>query len=985
MIQLSSLNIYYQNVRGLRTKSHDFLSNVLKCNYDIICLSETWLTPNFTDAEYFYHNYNVFRRDRGSGDVRGGGVLIAVRSELCARRRDDLCSAPSAEELWLSIELAPAAAATAAPPRARPTRLRPPVAAGPCAARTLYIACSYFPHGPLHATQLQSFFDSVSNIVEQKNSDSFLLLGDFNISHASWVHGNNTLLSIQVNSDPIATMLSEFMDLTGLQQFNWCTNVNDRILDLIISNSTCVVAPCDSPLTAEDPHHIALDLTFSLDYSIQLVSNDSYKYLFHAADFDNIGKSLSETNWDVLNDMDTETAVTYFYCTLHKLIDKYVPKRKVSVNSRYPPWYSRALVKLIREKLKVHTKWKIYQDPLDYQEFQILRAREKKVESECYTKYINLAEDKITISPKFFWSFIKSKFNSNNIPDHMTYDGETSTDGEAITNMFNDYFHSVFSLPDTNHTTVNIDVVPDTSVVNLSTINVSEELVMKHLRNTDVNKGAGVDEVHPLLINKLAKVLTVPITKLYKKSLSEGCFPNVWKQALITPIFKSGDRHDVRQYRPISKLCIFGKILEKIVTNELNSLLCRHVSPYQHGFLRGRSVDTNLVTYTDFLLNALDSGFQVDAVYTDFSKAFDKINHSTLLRKLLKLGIHGDLLRWLNSYINNRSQAVALKGYTSKFLNITSGIPQGSHLGPFLFTLYINDIESTFVHSCHLLYADDTKIFKIVSSISDCEDLQNDLLKFDHYCKKNQLILNSDKCYIITFSRKHNPISFNYTLSSKIITRVKSIRDLGLTLDDKLNFNIHIDNIISRAYKQLGLILRLSKPFRRPFTFKILYYTFVRSILEFGSVIWNPQYAVHISRIEKIQNKFLKSLDFRTGHCFQDYHTSALRHGLDPLDRRRSYLDASFLYKILHNVIDSSHLLESITFRVKRISSRSNAIFHIPKCNTRYASNSFIRRSCNFYNTHLSDVDIFSDSIYQFKNNIRKLLLVNSCSSRNDS
>lgn len=414
--------------------------------------------------------------------------------------------------------------------------------------------------------------------------------------------------------------------------------------------------------------------------------------------------------------------------------------------------------------------------------------------------------------------------------------------------------------------------------------------------------------------------------------------------------------------------------MEKIVTNELTHSVSRIISPEQHGFFRGRSVDTNLVTYTDFIFNAFEAGFQVDAVYTDFSKAFDKINHNLLLNKLLEIGVHGDLLRWIKSYIVNRSQAVALRGFISGFLPVSSGVPQGSHLGPLLFILYINDIGTCFSKSSHLVYADDTKIFRIIKSHNDCVELQEDLERFAAYCQSNQLLLNHDKCHIITFARKKQPLLFHYNFAGAFVHRVGRVRDLGVTLDAELSFNPHIDTITAKAFKRLGFILRLSKPFRLTHTLKILYFSFVRSILEFGCVVWNPQYKIHISRIEKVQSKVVKSLNYRSEQN-QPSHSSFNRHILASLEKRRLYLDQIFLYKLLNNHIDSSTLLAKVKLRTPcRIPSRHLSTFHVSFCRSKYARNTFFRRACRDYNKKFMSLDIFSSSLPRYRDSLRNLL-----------
>lgn len=375
-----------------------------------------------------------------------------------------------------------------------------------------------------------------------------------------------------------------------------------------------------------------------------------------------------------------------------------------------------------------------------------------------------------------------------------------------------------------------------------------------------------------------------------------------------------------------------------------------------------RSTETNLCEFTQLVSDSMDQGFQMDVVYTDYSKAFDKISHSLLIRKLSEYGIHGDLLRWLESYLRSRSQAVTIKGYCSSFVPISSGVPQGSHLGPLLFLIFINDVFMNFIHSKCLIYADDTKIFMKISSVSDCLLLQSDLSRLVDYCVDNSLFLNTKKCHVISFCRKPKPIIFDYKFNDSIISRVSVIRDLGVYLDSKLTFNAHYESITSRAYRMLGFILRVGRVFEHPSTLLLLYNSFVRSVLEYSSSVWNPQYIVHIDNIEWIQNKFLK-------HCRYRFPSDSIDYILSLEDRRR-VKDQILLFKILSNVIESPFLLQNIFFHCPRPSSRKKKTFWTPASNTNYRKNMFLSRACDQFNDAFSDIDIFNTSLYKFRKDV---------------
>lgn len=957
MASSKSILGYYQNVRGLRTKTHEFLSEVSRADYDFLFVTESWLTSDFYDRELFDSRYTIFRCDRSwaeSGAERGGGAMIAIRNELQPLLRNwPGPSLASSEYVWISIPL--------------------------CGKSEKYLnmACVYIPHGPGYRTALNDFFDTTSDIINDHPNDLFLIVGDFNVSDAVWTGCDlswNKLLDGGGNHAVVS--LRDFLDFTGLNQSNGILNEKGRILDLVMSNFDCETLAAIKPLVPEDAHHRALELSLTIELTQPVNSTPLYAFNFPVADFNSINLELNKIDWGALfASSDVETCTKSFYDILNDLINKYVPRKLVRSSRSSPLWHNRPLKKLLNEKKNYHKKWKLYKNPLDYESFKLLRKRAKAMEIQCFKDYIRYAEQKIKSHPKFFWSYIKTIKTSKGMPQTMIYRGIPTTDEQRICDLFSEHFYSVFETPKENSI---LHLKSDeNAIIDICSIAITVDLVHKELNSVDLTKGAGPDGVHPLLIKKCSGALTNPITLIFKKSLSEGCFPALWKKAWITPIPKGSLTQDIVKYRPISKLCQFGKILEKIVTAKLFNTVRRFLSPSQHGFCRGRGVESNLLTFTEIVLEAMDRNLQVDAIYTDFAKAFDKICHNTLLSKLFQLGIRGDLFRWITSYVRNRSQAVVLSGLCSQYKDIPSGVPQGSHLGPLLFTLYVNDLSDSITNSRILMYADDAKIFRVIHDINDSVLLQQDLDRFVNYCNSSNLFLNTDKCFTITYTRKRNPINSNYKLCGKVLSKVNEIRDLGVVLDAKLTYIPHIENILSKAFKFLGFILRVGKPFNSAFTYKVLYNSYVRSRLEFASSVWNPYQKVHIEKIERLQKKFIKSLEYRLGNAHIDYENSLKSHKLFSLSQRRDCNDAMFLFKILNDIVDAPWLLSSISFRIPRRQERNvrkKNLFVVSKSKTCYTKNSFIRRSCNLYNNKLSDVEVFCTNKNKFRRDVLRVL-----------
>lgn len=236
---------------------------------------------------------------------------------------------------------------------------------------------------------------------------------------------------------------------------------------------------------------------------------------------------------------------------------------------------------------------------------------------------------------------------------------------------------------------------------------------------------------------------------------------------------------------------------------------------------------------------------------TDFRKAFDKIKHLILMNKLRNFNINSCLLNWIFSYLNDRNQVVCINNFKSRCINPTSSVPQGSTLAPLLFILFINDLPSIILCKS-LLFADDLKILAKIKSLNDALRLQDSLNKLAKWCKDNHLSLNEAKCSVITFTRKvrDNILYFNYKLNGITLNRVAAIKDLGVIFDEKFNFNQHCNNIVTRSLKMLGFIFRALNKFKNQDSFIILYNAYVRSILEYCSLIWSPYYQMNIDLIE---------------------------------------------------------------------------------------------------------------------------------------
>ena len=239
--------------------------------------------------------------------------------------------------------------------------------------------------------------------------------------------------------------------------------------------------------------------------------------------------------------------------------------------------------------------------------------------------------------------------------------------------------------------------------------------------------------------------------------LSTGTIPQDWRKARVSPILKKGARNKSDDYRPISLTSIVCKLMEKFVKDAVMAHIIQHnqLSPRQFGFINGRSTMTQLFNYFDKCVEIVSSGKVADVIYFDFAKAFDTVPHRRLLKKLEGYRINGELFNWIKAFLSDREQVIHVNGEESDTSTVISGIPQGSVLGPILFVLCINDLQDA-VNSEIYLYADDTKIFKAVTSMQDSLSLQSDIDAMIEWSRKWLLQFHPDKCHVLTLVEIHN-------------------------------------------------------------------------------------------------------------------------------------------------------------------------------------------------------------------------------------
>ena len=360
----------------------------------------------------------------------------------------------------------------------------------------------------------------------------------------------------------------------------------------------------------------------------------------------------------------------------------------------------------------------------------------------------------------------------------------------------------------------------------------------------------------PVFFKEAALELSKPLAVLFQKSLDTGIVPNDWKLADVAPVFKKGDRKLPSNYRPISLTPLICKVLESVIRDKMFDYLFRNnlLANEQHGFMPRRSCVTQLLTALHYWTESLEKGIPVDVLYLDFSKAFNSVPHERLFLKLEAYGIQGKVLQWIRSFLSQRKQAVVINGVKLATSNVLSGVPQGSVIGPLLFSIYVNDLPSV-VSSQVLLFADDVKLFCPIVNQQSNFQLEQDLLLLKEWSMKWLLNFNIVKTFV-THLGNSNPCH-TYYMDGQPLQVVSEHKDLGIIVDSSLKFHSQATSAINKANRLLGLIKKSFNTLNRK-TLPILYKALVRPHLEYANVVWGPNYIGDCDRMERVQRRATK-------------------------------------------------------------------------------------------------------------------------------
>ena len=930
---------FFQNPLSLKIASINFQSIVNKFaqldsflhsyQFDIILGSETHLDPSISNPEIFPSNYNVIRKDRNR---HGGGVLIAV-SNLFQIEKIDIQD--NTESLFVKI------------------------LSKDC---THIIISHYRPPGQ-GIDYTRRFTNSLSNIFSRYPDSRFILGGDFNLPHVDWT--SHSVLPENPYKQISRLFLDKLSDLGLHQIINEPTRTTDHsstILDLLITNHVDLIS-FSGVLPGFSDH----DIPFSIhNYSIP--KNDPpprKRYLYHKADWPAIKSNLlnfQNQYFSLHKDNDIHTKWNLFKNTILNLIDQHIPFK--FQKSYHKPWHTSSIKRLIRKKQRLYNKAKKTKSPIDQQIFRDFRRELDKTINDNYRRYISNMVD--SDSNKLLYKHVKNlRKDQTSIPT-LRHDASVATSDAEKANLLNEYFSSLFNSSDAiSFPAPNISNIPPMPEITLGLNG-----IIKLCDNLKAHSAAGPDCI-PSKFLKFNSVLVSPILlDIFSTSLRTSIIPSDWLSAHVVPIFKKGSRSSPNNYRPISLTSIVSKIFEHILYSQIATHLDKNnfFNPAQHGFLKGRSCQSQLLLTVNDYANVINRAGQTDAIVLDFSKAFDSVPHQGLFAKLSCMNLHTSTLSWIKSFLSHRTQKVVVNGCHSSVSPVVSGVPQGSVLGPLLFLIYINDLPRTVVSTVRL-FADDCLIYREIKNPQDHTILQNDLLALEGWSSTWRLKFNVKKCQFMSITNKTKPSLSTYRLNNVNLDRVFEFVYLGVTISSKLSWTSHIEYISLKAKRCIHFLQRNLKGASVSSRLKA-YIGYVRPILEYSSCVWNPDLACNIDALDSVQRlgiRFIRN-DYRRRSSVTQM---AQGLNLEPLATRRLTSDLVMVFKIVKNeiFIQPNKLL---SFNTSSITRGHTYKLYKPYCRINAFRSSFAYRIISHWNSLQQDL-LDSTNSNHFSRSLSKL------------
>ena len=930
------LRVGHLNARSVPKHIHEIRRIIKKCDFDIVGVSETFIKEHTPEERHIIDNYRLYKLNRTH--TTQGGVGFFVKNTIKVKELEtpqiitQNHNAPEVLGIVVTINRIQIAIVTAYKTPALPY------------------------------TSLEYISDHITDICCRYEHN--IILGDFNIDQ------------LKTNSPEFKHFNANITEPLSLTQIvtkaTRITKTSNTLIDLILTSfpENCRGQGATDLPGISDHHMVYMNYAVVKPKAIKKqVTRRNYKKFSQ----ENFLVDCSNTPWDRIHlfaEDDVENKVQLLEKMFGDLVNKHAPMVTQIEVQKQDKWINKKIEKAMDKRDKLKNKANITRKDEDINKFKQFRNKVSHMIRRAQRKYFNKEINKCIKNPKLFHNNIKK----NGIIENKKHKTECKHSATYINQVF---LKNNNEKVDDNKVNQEIQTILQNTGNHINKFtfrNVTANEVKKIIKSLKSNS-SGHDDISSFFIKIAIDHLTDPLVNIINASLKHRKFPENWKKAIVKPIPKIPNATLPTDFRPISLLTTFSKICEKAATFQIirfleeNNKRDKNQSAYQ----KNHSTSTALLNISDDLYDAIDDSELTILVLLDYSKAFDTINHRLLYAKLQDLGFEFSAISWIVSYLTDRKQKVKTSTDESGWETIKNGVPQGSVLGPLLFSILVHDIGKCIKNGKYHMYADDTQMYyrlhinKIFDTI---KRINEDVKRVTEYSEKNCLKINAKKSYTILIGSKHtlkqttnvNPILIN----NQPIKRVHTVKNLGVLFDEHLTWEHHINDIIKGAFFKLKQFYRF-KNFLTTRTKQRLVEVYVLSKLNYCNTVTQAITVELKSKLQRLQNTCVRYI-----YNLKKYdHITPYMLKLNTLniDSRTKYHALTQMHKIIKGFAPA-YLTERITFRdaIHNYNTRRQNQIHLRRLKKTVKNGAFFVKTAKDYNDLLQNKIITKDmTVTKFK------------------